>query len=182
MILVASPGQRRVCSWGIAPIVLAAGAWSAHVQAASPFQYKKIVDTNTQIPTESLGVKYKRFGRPAINQSNVAYRAAFQNPGVTWQQEIERVTPTGTIVLVQKANPSGPTTGMLTDPTIYGTSVAYGGLVTSGQGTAALYTLGSNIVTDGLINEEAPPSTTARSCIRVGRFLRAAVRTTSTSR
>lgn len=154
MIAISRPCRSRTLA--LTPLIVVAATWSSQVRAANPFQYKKIVDTTTQVPTESLGIKYKRFGRPAINQSNVAYRAAFQNPGTTWQQEIERVTPTGTIILVQKANPAGPTTGMLTDPTIYGTSVAYGGLVTSNQGTGALYTLGNGVVTDGLINEEAP--------------------------
>jgi hypothetical protein len=147
----------RICRGrALALLVVALAPWSSQVRAASPFQYKKIVDTTTQVPTESQGVLYKRFGRPAINQSNVAYRAAFQNPGTTWKQEIERVTPNGSIILVQKANTAGPTTEMLTDPTIYGTSVAFGGLVTTGQGTAALYTLGNSVVSNGLANEEAP--------------------------
>ncbi|MCC7084328.1 MAG: hypothetical protein IT427_04905 [Pirellulales bacterium] len=123
---------------------------------AASFQFMKIVDSNTQVPSESLGVTYKLFGRPAINQSNVAYRAGYQDLNNVWQQRIDRATSPNAIVLIQKASTSGPTTGMLSDPTIYGTSVAYSGLVTSSQGTAALYTFNNGIATNGLNYEEAP--------------------------
>ena len=63
------------------------------------------------------------------------------------------MTPAGVIQLIQKA---GPGTGIVSDPTIYGTSVAYSSMVTSGQNTAAVYSLGNGLATDGKENEEAP--------------------------
>jgi hypothetical protein len=125
-------------------------------RGASPFVYKKIVDSTMQVPTEALGVTYDFFGRPAINQSNIAYRTGFTDLSNVLRHEVERVTPAGTILLVQKATPSGPSTGIISDPTIYGTSVAYSALRTTAQNTGAIYQFGSSLVTDGLNNEEAP--------------------------
>lgn len=146
----------RVCGLSllIASVVVLVAS-SPLTSLAASFQFTKIVDSNTQVPTEALGVKYKLFGRPAINQSNVAYRAGFLDLSNAWQQRIDRATSPNSIVLIQKASASG-TTGMLSDPSIYGTQVAFSGLVNSSQGTAALYTFNNNIVTNGLNYEEAP--------------------------
>jgi hypothetical protein len=125
-------------------------------RGASPFVYKKVVDSTMQVPTEALGVTYDFFGRPAINQSNVAYRTGFTDLSNILRHQVDRVTPSGTILLVQKATPSGPSTGIISDPTIYGTSVAYSALRTTAQNTGAIYQFGANLVTDGLNNEQAP--------------------------
>ncbi len=126
------------------------------LEATVSFQYKKVVDSTTQVPGETLKTKYRLFGRPAINQSQVAYRAGYLDTSNTWQQRVDRVTPGGSIILIEQASASGPVTQIISDPTIYGTEVAFSGRTSGSQETGAFYTIGSGLVTDGFDFQQAP--------------------------
>jgi hypothetical protein len=66
-------------------VFLAAGllTWCSTDQfARAAFPFTKIIDVNTQAPSETLGFTYDTFGRPAIHNGFITFRAATTVPSL----------------------------------------------------------------------------------------------------
>ncbi len=127
----------------------------ASQRASAVFSFTKVVDVNTQAPSENLGFTYRTFGRPAINSSYITYRAATTSPNFGIRA-VDRASPANVLTRIHKLDPSIGTQTILTDPSTSLSDVAFKVVPPSGGSQPNEYFTTGNTLNFAAIGAGAP--------------------------
>jgi hypothetical protein len=135
--------RRRSLALSFAAALAVVGPdYSAH----GAFPFTKVIDVNTQAPSETLGFTYDTFGRPAIHNGFLTFRAATLAPGLG-TRSVVRASPTNQLTRIIKTEASVNSRWLLSDPSTSLSDVAFKVVpVSGGSQPNEYYTTGATLL------------------------------------